>query len=75
MEVIDQLRALAALFPGKEPPVPKVRVYETGRSLESAWTLWRREESHAYAGYRTLALQYLSKTYLKVRDTVNWQLK
>jgi hypothetical protein len=48
MDVSGQLRAPAALPPGKEPPVPIGQEAEC--APESVWTLWRRENSCSYMG-------------------------
>jgi hypothetical protein len=51
MKVGGKLHSLAALFLGKEPPVPIG--YEAGWVPEPLWTLARREKSLVPAGNRT----------------------
>jgi hypothetical protein len=62
MEVSGQLHAPAALPP---PPRKELTVsiwQEAGWTLESIWTLWRREKS-CTAENRTLALHPVARRY------------
>lgn len=58
MAVSGQLRAFAALPPGKLPPVPTG--YETEWAREPVWTLWRRENTSYTAGNGTRAVQHVT---------------
>jgi hypothetical protein len=55
MEVSGQLHTIAALPPGKVPPVPTGQ--EADCAQELVWMLWSREKSLAPGQNRTPAIQ------------------
>jgi hypothetical protein len=60
MEVSGKFHAPAALFIGKEPPVPIT--LKVGWPPEPVWTLWRKEKKCS-AGYRTQAFPLVVRRY------------
>jgi hypothetical protein len=61
MEVSGQLKAPAALFLGKERPLPID--YETGWASEQVWTTWRSENSCPSPGTQTPTVQPVARRY------------
>jgi hypothetical protein len=61
--VNGQLHVPAALLPGKEPPVPIGQ--EVGWTLETVWTMWRRENSRPYwdSNSDPLVVQPIASSY------------